>query len=144
MKEALKTVRKMSDIASDDVNLWSREEVSSMLKCLRIESAMCIDGDDSTLELEMMRAAAPKKSRSELLKFLYRFGQDSCHIDTYEGRESSSLPPATTKNVSEAIQSVPDTTFSSRNENFVQELRSSLPQDAYAYIQHITNHYFTR
>ncbi len=142
MKEALKAVRVMRATASGDVNLWSREEVSSMLKCLQIESAMCIDGEDSTLELEMMRAAAPKKSRGELLKFLYGFGQDSCRIDIYKERESS-LHPATT-NVPKAIQSAPDATFASQNENFVQELRSRLPQEAYTYIQHITDYYFTR
>ncbi len=141
VKEALKAVGVMRATEFTDVNLWSKEEVSSMLKYLQMENSMIMDGEDSTLELEMMRAVAPKKCRGELIKFLYGFGQNSCHIDVYKERES--LLPATT-DMPKAIQSASDSTFVLQNKDFINELRTRLPQECYAYIGHITNCYFTR
>ncbi len=141
VKEALKAVGVLRAIASANVNLWSKKEVSSMIICLQMENSMIIDGEDSTLELEMMRAVAPKKCRGELMKFLYGFGQNSCHIDVYKERES--LLPATI-DVPKAIQSTSDSIFAHQNEDFVKELHTRLPQECYTYIGHITNCYFTR
>ncbi len=142
VKEALKAVRvRRETTLAANVNLWSKEEVSSMIKCLQRENSIIIDGEDSTLELEMMRDVAPKKCRGELMKFLYAFGQNSCHIDVY--KEGGILLPAT-NDLPKAIENASDSTFAVQNEDFIKELRTRLPQERYAYIKHITNCYFTR
>ncbi len=145
VKEAIKAVRHMRATALGHVNLWSKEEISSIVKCLRMENAMYIYGRDSTLELDMMRVAVPNKSRGELVNFLYAFGQNICHIDVYKKQpEILSRTATITTNVPKTIQSALDTTFTFQNKNFIDKLWNCLPQDVRAYIAYITNCYFDR